>query len=609
MKKKITLFAIISLVTWCLSGSFLYATPVAKSGNMVIHPTSNSTLNVLRDCAYECSASEVNVTIVTPPVHGTATVNNVTRMIIYSHSTPGAFLEDSFQYKISCSGEDSNVATIYLHPGTKPDNMVEDVCHVDPTGFQWAIGQPIKSTVNARSDRPWLLGDLDDINDPDNKGLPELVALGEDLNKEIVIFPNGDVTTGLLFDLKALSGVTTDFYHYNTTSIFALSRFNNGKGAIVIMNSDGYLYAFEYDYPNLTFKYKSDESWVQRVIPGNSLSSNIALTSSTIGFTDFDGDGNTEIYIGNKIFSLNGLQFLTGLNPEDNQGFSSQHATQTTGSGISLALDIDRDGFQELIVGNEIYKVENNGGVWSMSLYKTITPPDITVFGNTFRAKKDGRVSVADFNGDGHVDVLINYVASISNTFETSYAVFYAWDVYNDKILFSHVEEEITCCSYPLIGDIDGDGELEIAGTFSYLDWTLTTTAELKAFKLPAVFSPSATLDNKWNLPIYETSTRTGMSLFDFNLDGIMEIVYRDMENLRIMTVEGNTLKNLLETPSYSGTTWEMPLIADIDNDGAAEIVCVSGTSSAVRNVGPMEIYKSGNEYAWAPARKVWNQY
>ncbi|MCD7971664.1 MAG: hypothetical protein LUG18_03205, partial [Candidatus Azobacteroides sp.] len=521
MKTKITLISLLVFLSAGFPFAGLMAAPVAKSGNMVIHPTSNSTLNVLRDCSYECSASEVTVTIVTQAVHGTVTVNPITRMVVYSHSTPGAFREDSFRYKISCSGEDSNVATIYLHPGTKPDNMVEDVCHVDPEGFVWAIGEPQSSTVVTNANRPWLLGDLDDINDPENKGLPELVASGESSSKNLVIFPNGDISNGLVFDLKTIAGITSDFLHYNMICLFGLSRFNNGKGAIPALNTDGYLYAFEYDYPNLTLKYKSDEQWVQPVT--GTLSEDLALSSACISFADFDGDGKIEVYTGNKIFSLDGLQFLTGLGPTDNQGFSTQYGYNKEGSGISLALDIDRNGFQELIVGNEIYKVENNSGVWSMSLYKTITPPDITVYGNTIQAKKDGRVSVADFNGDGHVDVLINYMASTNNNSSTSYAVFYGWDVYNNQLLFSHVEEGITCCSYPLIGDIDGDGELEIAGTFA-LHAGNDYNSELKAFKLPSVFSPSATLDNKWNLSIYESGTRTGMSLFDFNLDGIMEI-------------------------------------------------------------------------------------
>ncbi len=224
---------------------------------------------------------------------------------------------------------------------------------------------------------------------------------------------------------------------------------------------------------------------------------------------------------------------------------------------------------------------------------------------------KDGRVSVADFNGDGNVDVLISYTHATNNTAATCYTAFYGWDVHNNSILFTYVIEGMISFSYPLIGDMDGDGKLEIAATFQKYNTANNYDSYLKAFKLPTTFGSNAKLTNPWELAIYESACRTGISLFDFNLDGKMELIYRDMENLRILNVSGNSFTDLLTSPATSPTTWEMPLIADIDNDGAAEIICSSSDIYPAESagVGNMYVYRSGNSFNWAPSRRVWNQY
>lgn len=586
--------------------------PVAKGGNFVINPASSTTLNVLRDCSYEGSSAGVTITITTQPTYGTATVIPATKMVIYNFKAgfSGKFYDDWFEYKITVSGEESAVKRVYLHPATKPDNMIDDVCHVDNPGFTWAItNTPKISTIKTRTDRPWYVGDLD------GNGTPEIVAIGEDLLASIVVFKDGDVSDGYSFNLKTISGTTSDFYFYPALSYVGLSRFNNGKGAIVLLNADEYMYAFEYDVvngtPKLSLKYKSTVKWTQ---PRGITTKNLTESTSCIGFADFDGDGNIEVYTGNKIFALDGLQQLCSLGVNDNQGFSRQSGHSVdNGSGVSVAADMNKDGYPELIVGNQIYKVTNSGSGWSMSLYKSITPPTVNVAGTNISALKDGRVCLADFNGDGNVDVLISYTYSTTlNSASTAYVVLYGWDVFNNKILFTYtLSGGYYSFSYPLIGDLDGDGKLEIAITAQIHNATNNYDSYLLAYKLPTTFGPTALLTKKWSLPIYESATRTGISLFDFNLDGKMELVYRDMTHLRILNVSGSSFVDLLTSPATSPTTWEMPIVADIDNDGAAEIICSSSTilPATSAGIGNMYVFRSGNSFNWAPARKVWNQY
>ena len=48
-------------------------------------------------------------------------------------------------------------------------------------------------------------------------------------------------------------------------------------------------------------------------------------------------------------------------------------------------------------------------------------------------------------------------------------------------------------------------------------------------------FHPGTGLQTKWQAMHTDESGQTSMTLFDFNQDGIMEIVYRDQDNLRII--------------------------------------------------------------------------
>ena len=604
--KKISVLIAVFFISTCLHA----VPPVAKGGNHVINPSSSTTLNLLKECSFEGSSTNVSITITTQPQYGTATVIPTTKMVVYAYKAgySGKFNDDWFEYKITTGGEESSVVRIYLHPATKPDNMIDDVCHVDNPGFTWAISSPIQSDIEVVVARPWLIGDLD------NNELSEIVVWKDVTMENLAIFKDGDVKDPYIFNVKTIGGATGGFNVYEEICNIGLSRFDNGKGAIVALNgNDEYIYAFEYDVqngvPSLSLKYKSTVKWTH--IMKHAILADNQVSGNNIGFADFDGDGKIEVYIGNKIFSLDGLQLLTSLGATDNQGFSFQygHVTTTGGCSVSVAADVDKDGLPELIVGGKAYKVNRTGNTWSMNLYKTAPNVTINPFGGAnITARNDGRTNLADFNGDGNIDVLISYTASTANTSPTSYCVLYGWDITNNQILFKYVLNGYFCLSYPLIGDIDGDGKLEIAATFQKYTAGDSYDAYLKAFKLPTTFGTNAVLTNPWTLSIHEAGCRTGISLFDFNLDGTMELVYRDMENLRILNATTNSFKNLLTTPSTSATTWEMPLVADIDNDGAAEIICASGTIENT-NTGTMRVYRSGNNFNWAPARKVWNQY
>ena len=70
------------------------------------------------------------------------------------------------------------------------------------------------------------------------------------------------------------------------------------------------------------------------------------------------------------------------------------------------------------------------------------------------------------------------------------------------------------------------------------------------------------------------SSAATGSTLFDFDGDGRVEAVYADEVNLHVY--DSATGAERFTTCNTSGTLIEYPLVADVDNDGQADLIVVS---------------------------------
>ncbi|MGR9106365.1 MAG: MopE-related protein [Gammaproteobacteria bacterium] len=112
----------------------------------------------------------------------------------------------------------------------------------------------------------------------------------------------------------------------------------------------------------------------------------------------------------------------------------------------------------------------------------------------------------------------------------------------------------------------------------------------------------------RWFSSIQDLSAVTSASVFDFEGDGSAEIVYRDEVYLRVF--RGNDGKVLFQLKMTSNTVNEEPIVADIDNDGHAEIVV---SSDANINIPPpltrgLFVIEDAND-SWVRARRIWNQH
>ena len=121
---------------------------------------------------------------------------------------------------------------------------------------------------------------------------------------------------------------------------------------------------------------------------------------------------------------------------------------------------------------------------------------------------------------------------------------------------------------------------------------------------------------NGWQRDSDDDSSRaTSSSVFDFNGDGAAEAIYNDECEFRVYG--GGTGEILYSELSRSRTGVENPVVADVDNDGNAEIVTSMNTAETDRcdddpggiPLGPQGIRVWGDPTdTWVSARRIWNQ-
>lgn len=464
---------------------------------------------------------------------------------------------------------------------TLPDNILDSDCNAPLEGFGWGIREDWSSGDNIYCRINPLVGDLDD------DGIPEIVCFDMQGNSQSQTAAKTiNVYDGRSKALKAQ--ITVDgmvWAHGNGP--FGLVKLPNRKGLIVTACKDTKLYAYDFTAAN-----PSNPVWVSNA----SYNTGNDDFSVSIGFADFNGDGHPEIYARNKIFDAETGILLATAQGGSNQADSYSHNSHTNHNKLScpLAFDICGDTRQELILGNEIYDVviTNRNGTSDnhATLTKSITPPNNII--------NDGHVQVADFNLDGHPDILISNRDTEGSSGTVS---FYVWDVFND-LTSSPIQLNTTFTgkSIPLISDFDDDGFIEIL-----IDCCHESNKGLRAYR----YHPNSNSFNYlWSLPIDEDSYSNTATLFDFNNDGKNELVFTDNSNFYIYDVSTTTPTLLSQIDCGEITIMHIPLVADVNADGSAEIIVTGKTGGYLQANTMLKVFKSSTE-PWRAARKVWNQY
>ncbi|MFN7696904.1 MAG: FG-GAP-like repeat-containing protein [Deltaproteobacteria bacterium] len=283
---------------------------------------------------------------------------------------------------------------------------------------------------------------------------------------------------------------------------------------------------------------------------------------------DMDGDGTPEIAVRYHVVHADGSEVFA---------VESRAATaRVAGGDYATMADLDEDGDLELVGGNAAFRIDGT------TLWERTDLPD-------------GYPAIADLDADGRPEVVMVHTAThaiYALEGEDGARVWGPLDVNQGRATLMGAHGG----GPPTLADFDGDGlpEVATAGGYGY-----------------AVFEDTGR--PKWMQDTRDLSSRTtGSSVFDFEGDGIAEIVYSDEAYLRVY--EGMSGMPRLEICNTTATLWEYPLVVDVDADDRAEIVVVSNDFGGQRcrdgSAGLHGLRVVGSATgSWVRTRRQWPQH
>lgn len=333
---------------------------------------------------------------------------------------------------------------------------------------------------------------------------------------------------------------------------------------------------------------------------------------------DIDGDGAVDLIYGRAVFESD---FTQKWYAQGGRGWYGRddypYPDGYWNSGYhSFAHDVDGDGvLLEVIAGRTIYRHDGStfctlgryvGGVWVEATdgYPSVADllrfpgdvqgePEIVVTGNEWVSVYHG---VPDYDPNGLARCVL--VDELPNRPE------------DDPTVPAGMPAHPTCNPAAAafggpstIADFDGDGdnEIAVAGGCWYSVFAFDGAGQMFRYAM------AQTQD--WS------SASTGSTVFDFQGDGSSEVVFSDEDAVYVWgfdptaTAPWNRLDPyLMDTEHKSWTIHEYPLVADVDNDGKAEIVVVNSYRPGFEDRFGIYVLGAADD-DWVSARPLWHQH
>lgn len=404
---------------------------------------------------------------------------------------------------------------------------------------------------------------------------------------------NPRITSGLSI-VNSTNGMTkksfpTVFYAWTAPLAFVAGDIDkDGNVEIIVAAADHSLNPAHLRGHLVCYDLDGNIKWISNEKFGKNVSHKYGGSPA---LADFNQDGVAEVYIYNEIFNAeNGVKLADG----GNNGLGLGSNNFDLGSlSLTIAAQLDEDESDlELAAGYTIYKVHivNPNGEEGNFMHAI----NYRLNGQL----RDGLTSIGDVNSDGRIDVIV------ASRGDSDYGKLYCYTLNdnNNSQLIAKVTPPTTIgastenIGAAFIGDMVGNGQVSIGITRPdrLIMYDYDGTTEFKV---------------RWILGTNDRSGLTGLTMFDFDQNGIKELVYRDETHLRIIKGTVTPPVDLARFSCISGTGMEYPIIGELDNSGESKI-CIPCGENGSRTLGKLNIFSSGIEnLPWAPSRGIWNQY
>ncbi|WP_181918981.1 putative Ig domain-containing protein [Wenzhouxiangella sediminis] len=416
---------------------------------------------------------------------------------------------------------------------------------------------------------------------------PLIGNLDDDPQSELIIADGSGCCTGFLIAIDGITGleewvVTLPGRQLDRTSKPALADIDlDGRPEILVIGGEAdasptsalRIYAFEHD---------GQLKWISEDLPGifyldGAWRSNRELTSAAITVADIDQDGLPEILVapdfgpaGYHVFDHEGLTLEVVHEP----GTTVADAAPTR----VTVVDLDLDGDPEIVVGNVAWshdgemlwkRVDNFGHAWATT-FPLVANLDDDPYPELVRTRggPSSPGNIVAWNHDG-TDLM------------TSAGV--PWEVARP---YGFNTAPIS------IADVDADGYADVL------------------HPLPHDVNEFEVLDGrdgavKWSKSV--TTVSMGATVFDMDRDGFVEVLFID-ESSNLYVWDGRDGTEKLQLPMNNPRPGDhtIPVFADIDADGASELVVPGGFSFGFDTA--LSIWESPTD-DWAPMRSIWNEH
>jgi hypothetical protein len=342
-----------------------------------------------------------------------------------------------------------------------------------------------------------------------------------------------------------------------------------GVGSTFTPGAPGGIWAFSHDGTLLWRRYSGD-------FDENGVADGVY---STPALADIDGNdgGKLEIVYGSWDGHIRALNHNGTLVWE-------VFTRDTIWSSPAMA-DIDRDGLLEVVIGSDAHWEPAFGTIDGGKIY-ALNAEDGSLVPGFFRQVDEvvwSSPALGDVNRDGWLDIIVgtgdcyehSACASGGRTHTVTDAL-YGWDYQGNQLPGWHVSLSEYAFASPSMGDLDGDGDIEIVVN--------TGDGYMHAF------NGDGTVVAGWprlvtTLGGYHFASRASPVLADLTGDGNLEVILPSNWEVVVWNRQGQQLTQPLGTWNLGTeyTVYGTPAVGDVDGDGKVELIVAGARSGASR--------------------------
>jgi FG-GAP-like repeat len=314
-------------------------------------------------------------------------------------------------------------------------------------------------------------------------------------------------------------------------------------------------------------------------------------TCSMPSLADLDQDGQPEV--------VTRWGILDGKTGAIKTGFTNEAGTALSTAGQVIVSDVDGDGYLDILSGRRAF--DRNG----VLIADTGVSANWAAIGD-LDDPPDGKPEIIGIDSATHTVHIWRYDPTQPNGVEM---IRTGVDL-NAQFTTQQCQPSSAGATKgggpPTLADVNADGvpDVPLASGEGYVVLDGKKLMDASVANVDVFHWSKTTRDC--------SSAQTGSSVFDFNGDNKAEVLYGDEQKFRIYNGEDGA--ELFAACNTNGTIYEYPVVADVDNNGEADVVVVSNArhfdcgDTALTRTSGIRIYSStGGDFV--RTRRIWNQH